>query len=107
MTNGCEHDIQPGNSMGTGERVYGCVKCGMEFVPADALNVALDGIAGTMSAVLWDYSERMHNKYGLAPKELDVEPPTCEDQNVPHDYDEDGVCRNCQRSPFLGSGQKG
>lgn len=80
--------------------------CKAEFIPVESLvnersvyEVALDGIAGTMSAVLWDYSERMNEKYGLKPQETEAAPEDpCADG---HDRDGNGICRVCNDNPFL------
>lgn len=86
-----------------------CQRCHAEFIPAqglpsipeldpEPLNTMLDAIAGTMSAVLWDFHERAIEKYGIP-----VAPETEEERECHHSTRNDkGTCINCGHSPFLG-----
>lgn len=90
-----------------------CDGCDLILAPAfDMINVetfqtTLDAIAGTMSAVLFDYSERMNERYGLRPDAVRTddseEAPSEPDDGHPHSYDDNGVCGHCGHSPFLGN----
>ena len=109
-----------------------CNDCGMEFFSAEKFddsntkiveamqqqiqqhnqttNMALDMIAGTFGAVVWDLQERTFEKYGVKPTpDLQQEPP------APHDCDMDGhvfvdpstgaffkSCIHCEAPRFLG-----
>lgn len=111
----CGHEnIRKGILSDTGEAVWGCQDCGLGFAPAGeqqaVLTQTLDSVAATFSAILWDYSERVMEKYGVGTnKDLmpeGQEPPIDKDEcgiTVPHDYNGEQQCQNCGFSPFLGS----
>lgn len=89
-----------------------CAECSTHFVPVSAaqlshetFEVALDAIAGTMSAVLFDYTERMAERYGIQANDVRTDDTghDCEADGYGHNYDSDGKCTHCGHSPFLGN----
>jgi hypothetical protein len=99
---------------------WACKSCGALFVPFDAdvaaalegaereqevFGTALDAIAGMMSAVMFDYTERMAERYGIRGDDVRTE-DTDEhkpESGEPHRYDDKGVCQDCGYTPFLGN----
>lgn len=93
-----------------------CSECELAFWPEGkdpellkseaTFSMALDAIAGTMSAVLFDYSERMNERYGLRPDVVrtdDTHEQSCEDLGGHNIDPQNGTCIRCDHSPFLGN----
>ena len=85
------------------EDLWACQGCGTQFFPAyavpnaEVMDTALDAIAGTMSAVLWDFHERAVAKYGA-----DVMPDMPEDCD--HEFNSGQPrCTKCGYNPYLGA----
>lgn len=89
------------------ESGWACTSCHMLFIPAvdvPDLSTTLDAIAGTMSAVLFDYTERIAERYGLRPDAVrtdDTDKHDCEAEG--HDRNVAGICIKCGDNPFLGN----
>lgn len=103
----CSHERLGKVGDGTTASIYLCSRCGepltMQTMTQEAFGTALDAIAGTMSAVLFDYTERMQERYGIAPDDVrsDDKPYDCEADG--HVRDHDGICQHCGNNPFLGA----
>lgn len=101
----CTHDEL--SVVATG--VWGCDNCSAPFTlspvgETGAFETALDAIAGTMSAVLFDYTERIAERYGLRPDAVrtdDTDKHDCEAEG--HDRNVAGICIKCGDNPFLGN----
>lgn len=111
----CEHLTVTRGEMDRIGTIWTCTECADQFIPVsvaqkdvdgpepDAFSIALDAIAGTMSAVLFDYTERMQERYGISPDDVrsDDKPYDCEADG--HVRDHDGICQHCGNNPFLGA----
>lgn len=89
------------------EDYWVCQPCGMGFLPIDLSQAVvtttesvLDAMAGTMSAVLWDFHERAVAKYGagVMPAPDDIDPEDCD-----HEYRNGDGCSKCGHNPYVGA----
>lgn len=99
--------------------LWKCDKCNAEFVPASMVGPlvagqvaqqhgdTLDAMAGTLSAVLWDFHERAVEKYGsevaAAMEQSEAEGYDFEPDDCPEHIYEGGICIRCGGSKFLGA----
>lgn len=94
-------------------KVWKCLGCDLRFVPeplvgqieaqSDAL---IDMATGMFSAVLWDLHERAREAGQISPDDPTPDERTeevCAELPGGHDRGEDGVCKRCGNSPFLGT----
>lgn len=103
----CEHVLRISRKTGIGV----CSRCGDQFVHIEAVQQVeqesdrmIDMLAGVLSSVVWDLHEKAFEKHGVPHPESD---PTaeaiCEEKG--HDRGDDGTCKRCGDSPFLGGGE--
>lgn len=128
MTEQCEHNHVERTVVGKDAddnpiTAWECTNCPWRFIPAALIqqiaedsskqaaifDAALDAIAGTMSAVMFDWTERVSEKYGIKGDvpvlSVDPEENAMNDglsDGHMHAWDGNGKCGHCGASQFVG-----